>query len=124
MYKTKTGNIRTKNLPVIFLPKLDLNTDLIMTGNLARINSKQTKAIKIPIYNPTNKDIKFQRQIITGQLELISVAVPLEIKVSKLPEVNKIKIWEDSPKWLPNVDLNLLPKNQRVRVQKEKRKIY
>ena len=86
MYKTKTGNIRTKNLPVIFLPKLDLNTDLIKTANLTRINSKQTKAIKIPIYNPTNKDIKFQRQIITGQLELISVAVPLEIKVSKTRE--------------------------------------
>ena len=60
MRKTKTGNIRTKNLPVIFLTKLDLNTDLIMTATLARTNSKQTKAIKIPIYNPTNKDINFK----------------------------------------------------------------
>lgn len=93
-----------------------------MTENLVRINPRRTKTIKIPIYNPTNKDIKLQRKTIIGQLELISVAAPLEIKQGKLPEVNEIKICEDSPKWLPNVDLNLLPKNQRLRVQKKKKK--
>ena len=89
-----------------------------MTENLVRINPRRTKTIKIPIYNPTNKDIKLQRKTIIGQLELISVAAPLEIKQGKLPEVNEIKICEDSPKWLPNVDLNHLPEDLRVRMQK------
>ena len=73
-------------------------------------------SIKIPVYNPANKDIKLQRKTIIGQLEFISVAVQVEIKQSKLPEVNEIKICEDSSKWLPNVDLNHLPEDQRVRV--------
>ena len=38
--KLKTDNIRTKSLPIIFLPKLDLNTDLITTENLVRIIQK------------------------------------------------------------------------------------
>ena len=54
--KLKRDGIRTKSLPIIFLPKLDLNTDLIMTENLVRINPKRTKTIKILIYNPNNKD--------------------------------------------------------------------
>ena len=55
-YKLKIDNIATKSLPIIFLPKLDLNTDLIMTEKLARINPKRTKTIKILVYNPTNKE--------------------------------------------------------------------
>ena len=54
--------------------------------------------IKIPVYNPANKDIKLQRKTIIGQLEFISVAVQVEIKQSKFPEVNEIKICEDSSK--------------------------
>ena len=54
--KLKTDNIGTKSLPIIFLPKLDLNTALIMTEKLARIDSKRTKTIKILFYHPTNKD--------------------------------------------------------------------
>ena len=48
-------------------------------------------SIKIPIYNPANKDIKLQRKTIIGQLEFISVAVQVEIKQSKFPEVNKLR---------------------------------
>ena len=62
--KIKTDNIGTKSLPFLFLTKLDLNTDLIITENLVRINPKRTKTIKIPVYNPTNKDTKLQRKIL------------------------------------------------------------
>ena len=51
--KIKRDNIGTKSLPIIFLPKQDLNTDLIITENLVRINLKRTKIIKIPVYNST-----------------------------------------------------------------------
>ena len=38
--KIKTDYIRTKTVPILFLPKLDLNTDLIITENLVGINPK------------------------------------------------------------------------------------
>ena len=54
--KLKIDNIATKSLPIIFLPKLDLNTDLIMTEKLARINPKRTKTVKILVtIQPTKK---------------------------------------------------------------------
>ena len=115
--KMKSDNIGTKSLHAIFLPKLDLDTDLIMTENLVRINAKRTITIKIPVCNRI-KDLKSRRKTRIGQLELISSAVPLEIKQSKLPEMNEIKICKDSPKWLPNVDLDYLPEDQGVSVQK------
>ena len=83
-----------------------------MTENPVRINPKRTKTIKISVYsNPTIKDIKLQRKTIIGHLELISIVVPQEIKQSKHPEVKEIKICKDSPKWLPNVNLNHLPED-------------
>ena len=85
----KTDNIGATCLQVL-LTKLYLNTDLIVTKTFLRINTKRIKTIKIS----TNKDIKLQ--IIARQVELISVAVPQEIKQSKLPESNEIKICEDS----------------------------
>ena len=74
--KLKTDNIGTKSLAIIFLPKLDLNTDLILTENLARINPKRTKTIKILVYNQPTKT-KLQRKTIIGYLGLIFVAAPL-----------------------------------------------
>ena len=70
--KLKRDSIGTKSLPIIFLPKLDLNTDLIMTENIL-FTTQPTKT-------------KLQRKTIIGHLGLISVAVPLQTKQSNILE--------------------------------------
>ena len=42
------------------------------------------------------------------------MAAPLKIQQNKLHEVNEIDICKDITNWLPNVDLNHLPEDQRV----------
>ena len=59
------------------------------------------------------KKTKLQRRTIIRHLGLISVAL-CHCKL----EANIIKICKDSIKWLPNVDLNHLPEDQSVSLQK------
>ena len=66
----------TKTLPVTFQPELNLCIDLVITENLVRVNLRKTKAIKIPIYNPTSEDIRLKNQTLLGHLEWISVTIP------------------------------------------------
>ena len=54
--------MEVKTLPVISQIKLNLCMDLVITENLVRVNPTKTKAIKVPIYTPTSKDIKLKKK--------------------------------------------------------------
>ena len=57
-----------------------------------------------------------------GHLEQISVAIPLKINLIQVPEVKENKLDQNynnnHDKWLPGVDLNYLPEDQRLKVKK------
>ena len=58
-----------------------------------KINPSKSKTIKIPIFNPTSKDIFIRNNQPIGNLELIVTSKPLEIKPIEIPvEVSKIEI--------------------------------
>ena len=99
-------------------------TDFITTENLVRINPSKSKTIKIPIYNPTSKEIFIRNNSSIGSIERVAAAIPLEIKTIEVPaDVSNINLDTQNTEntennWLPGVDLSHLPNEQRVQVEK------
>ena len=122
--KFKNYVFENRSLPVIFQPNLDLSTDFVTTENLVRINPSKSKTIKIPIYNPTSKEIFIRSNSLIGSLERVAAAIPLEIKPIEIPaDVSNINLDTKNTEntknnWLPEVDLSHLPDEQRVQVEK------
>ena len=92
-YKFKTSVFDNRILPVIFQENFNLIADLVATENFVKINPSKSKTIKIPIFNPTSKDIFIRNNQPIANLELIATSKPLEIKPIEIPvEVSKIEI--------------------------------
>ena len=70
-WKFKTEPMRTKSLPVIFQPELNLCMDLLITENLVPVNPTKSKAIKILIYNPNSNEMRLKNKILLEHLERI-----------------------------------------------------
>ena len=109
-----------KTIPVIFQPTLDLSLELTLTENLVTLNPSKSRLIKIPVFNPTAKNIFIRSDSLIGNSERVATAIPLELKPIEIPaDVSKIEVNIEAPKnetkWLPGADLSHLPEDQQVR---------
>ena len=57
-------------------PKFDLISDLILTKKLVKVNSFQSRNVKIPSFDPTIKDIIVKNNMYLKNLERVAAAIP------------------------------------------------
>ena len=82
--------------------------------------------IKIPVFNRTNKDLCLEKKIAIENLEIVSVAIPIEMKIIQVndetfkyqSENSHIQNCNNENKFLPYVDLSRLLNDQRNKVEK------
>ena len=97
--KYKSNVIGRKTIPVIFQPTFDLSLELTLTENLVTLNPSKSRLIKIPVFNPTAKDIFIRSGSLMGNLERVATAIPLELKPIEIPaDVSKIEVDIKAPK--------------------------
>ena len=99
-----------------------MSLELTLTENIVTLNPSKSRSIKIPVVNPTPKNIFIRSGSLMGNLERVATAIPLKLKPIEIPaDINKIEVDIEAPKnetkWLPGVDLSQLTEDQRVRVE-------
>ena len=117
--KYKSNVIGKTTIPVIFQVRLKLK--LTLTKNLVTLNPWKSRLIKIPVFNPTAKDIFICSSSLMGNLERATIAIPFELKPIEIPaDVKKIEVDIETPQnetiWPLGVNVSHLPEDQRVRV--------
>ena len=111
------GPIQSKIMTVVFQPDITFETDLELNETIVNIK-KGKDLMKIPIFNPTGKDIYIPSKTNLGTINQLSAVIPLQFSenlVSEMPEATDDS--EVSERWLPEVDLSHLPEDQRKRVE-------
>ena len=75
------GNcLKMKSTPCIFQPDLNVSEDVGWSKILIQLNPHKTKTIKIPVFNKANKDVWLEKGTAIGNLEIVSAAIPIEMK--------------------------------------------
>ena len=114
-----------RTIPVIFLPDLNWDSNLILAESLTYFKPNRAPFVKVPVFNPTNYKISLKSKSVIGTIEQISAVIPLNFENIKVPSESSPSDtagakndFAPKEKWLPGVDLSHLPEEQRIKVQK------
>ena len=119
------GDVKGLSLPFVCSEPLTADWDdgLIVTESLGELTRGKTPHVNIEIRNTTGKDKHIRKNMIVGEISVVSAVLPLKLFNSspvdsddERVEIGNVDV-SDSEKWQPKADLKHLSEQERKEIE-------
>ena len=119
------GDVKGLSLPFVCSEPVtgDWDDGLIVTESLGELTRGRTPHVNIEIRNTTCKDKHIRKNMIVGEISVVSAVLPLKLFNSSPHDHDEEKVdvanvdVENTEKWQPKADLSHLPEHERVEIE-------